>query len=53
MCVLFDQSITSVGSIRVSRQSSMSKRGSPLVSYASSSEEDIEVEPEGTPKKKK
>ena len=30
----------------------MSKRGSPLVCYASSDGEDIEVEPEGPPKKK-
>ena len=31
----------------------MSKRGSPLVNYASSDDEGIEVEPEGPPKKKK
>lgn len=31
----------------------MSRRGSQLVSYASSDDEGIEVEPEGPPKKKR
>lgn len=42
---------TTVGSVR--RRGPMSKRGSPLVNYASSDDEGIEVEPEGPPKKKK
>lgn len=31
----------------------MSRRGSPLVGYAGSDDEDVEVEPEGPPKKKR
>lgn len=31
----------------------MSRRGSPLVSYASSDNEDVEVGPEGPPKKRR
>jgi len=53
VCTWFEQPIIDARSPSLGDKESMSKRGSPLVTYSSSDDEGIEAKPEGPPKKKK